>query len=66
MDKDKIIEIINNVKNKPNKDLLECEYILFNEYETTKQIIVELMNHMELIEEMHSKIVFEIENRKNL
>jgi hypothetical protein len=66
MDKDIIIEIVNNVKDKPNKDLLECEYVLFNEYETTKQIIVELMNHMELIEGMHSKIVFEIENRKNL
>ena len=52
MDKDKIIEIVNNVKDKPNKDLLECEYVLFNEYETTKQIIVELMNHMELIEGM--------------
>ena len=55
MEKNKIIEIINNIKDKPNKDLLECEFILFEEYEKTKEIVIELTKHMDTIEEMHSK-----------
>ena len=66
MEKNKIIEIINNIKDKPNKDLLECEFILFEEYEKTKEIVIELTKHMDTIEEMHSKIISEIEKRKNL
>jgi hypothetical protein len=65
MEKDKILEIINDVKNKSNKDLLECEEVLFNEYEKTKEIVIELTNHMDTIEEMHYKISTEIEKRKN-
>lgn len=66
MDKNKIIEIINDVKNKSNKDLLECEEVLFNEYEKTKEIVIELTKHMDTIEEMHFKISIEIEKRKNI
>jgi len=66
MDKNKIIEIINDVKNKSNKDLLECEEVLFNEYEKTKEIVIELTKHMDTIEEMHFKISTEIEKRKNI
>lgn len=66
MEKNRIIEIINDIKDKPNKDLLECEFILFEEYEKTKEIVIELTKHMDIIEEMHSKIISEIEKRKNL
>lgn len=66
MDRNKIIEIINDVKNKSNKDLLECEEVLFNEYEKTKEIVIELTKHMDTIEEMHYKISTEIEKRKNI
>lgn len=66
MEKNRIIEIINDIKDKPNKDLLECEFLLFEEYEKTKEIVIELTKHMDIIEEMHSKIISEIEKRKNL
>ena len=66
MDKDKIIEIINNIKDKSNKDLFECEHTLFEEYEKTKEVVIELTKHMDTIEEMHYKIVFEIEKRKTI
>jgi hypothetical protein len=66
MEKNRIIEIINDIKDKPNKDLLECEFVLFEEYEKTKEIVIELTKHMDIIEEMHSKIISEIEKRKNL
>lgn len=66
MEKNRIIEIINDIKDKPNKDLLECEFILFEEYEKTKEIVIELTKHMDIIEEMHYKIISEIEKRKDL
>jgi len=66
MDKNKIIEIINDVKNKSNKDLFECEEVLFSEYEKTKEIVIELTKHMDTIEDMHYKISTEIEKRKNI
>jgi hypothetical protein len=66
MEKKRIIEIIDDIKDKPNKDLLECEFVLFEEYEKTKEIVIELTKHMDTIEEMHSKIISEIEKRKNL
>jgi len=33
MDKNKILDIVNNVENKSNKELLEVESLLFDEYE---------------------------------
>jgi|LakMenE18May11ns_1017448.scaffolds.fasta_scaffold7359617_1 hypothetical protein len=64
MDKNKILDIVNNVENKSNKELLEVESLLFDEYEKTKQLAIELTKHMEAIEEIHGKVVEEIEKRK--
>lgn len=66
MENNTILEIIDNIKDRPNKDLLECEFILFEEYEKTKEIVIELTKHMDAIEEMHFKIISEIDKRKNL
>jgi hypothetical protein len=64
MDKEKIIDIANNSTDKSNKDLLDAELFLYEEYEKTKTIAVELTKHMEAIEELYNKIVSEIEKRK--
>jgi hypothetical protein len=66
MDKNKILNIVNDVENKSNKDLLDAENFLFDEYEKTKQLAIELTKHMEAIESVHGKIVEEIEKRKAL
>jgi|LauGreDrversion4_2_1035121.scaffolds.fasta_scaffold72240_2 hypothetical protein len=66
MDKNKVLDIVNNVSDKSNKDLLDSESFLFDEYEKTKQVIIGLTKHMEAIEELHAKIVDEIEKRKSL
>lgn len=66
MEKEKIIEIVENVENKSNKDLFDVESSLFDEYEKTKEIVVALTKHMEIIEDLHGKIVEEIEKRKAL
>lgn len=64
MEKEKLIDIIENAKNKSNKDLMDAESFLFEEHEKTKQLIIDLTRHMDGIEELHSKVIKEIENRK--
>jgi len=66
MDKEKILEIINEAENKSNKDLLEVMDVLFNEHENTKQLIIDLTRHLDLIEESYNKIEKEIEKRTKL
>ena len=64
MEKEKIIEIINDISNKPNKDLFDAEVFLYDEHEKTKELIISLTRHMDSIESMHKKVVKEIEKRK--
>ena len=39
MEKERIIEVINNVEDKSNKDLFEVINILYQEHEKTKKLI---------------------------
>jgi hypothetical protein len=64
MEKERLLDIIENVKDKSNKDLIDAEGFLFSEHEKTKELIIELTRHMDGVEELHSKIINEIENRK--
>lgn len=66
MDKNKIFEILNDLGNKPNKDLLEVMDLLYNEHENTKQLIIDLTRYLDQIEESYNKIEKEIEKRSNL
>jgi len=66
MEKEKLIDIIENVKDKSNKDLMDAESFLFEEHEKTKELIIELTRHMDGIEGLHSKLLKEIENRKTI
>lgn len=66
MEKDKFLDIINNLGDKSNKDLIDVETFLFEEYEKTKGMVINLTKHMEAIEELHAKIVDEIEKRKTV
>lgn len=63
MDKDKIIEVFKNVKDKSNKDLFEARDILSDEHEKTKNLIIELTRHMDAVEEYYEVINNEIGNR---
>ena len=66
MDKEKIIDIVKNVQDKSNKDLYSAEEFLYQEYEKTKSIVIDLTRHMDTIEDLRSKITKEIENRKSV
>lgn len=63
MDKNKILEILNDVENAVNKDLYTAKNALNDEYEKTKELIIDLTYHLETIENMYEKISKEISKR---
>ena len=63
MEKEKIIEIINDVENKSNKDLFIAINELNDEFDKTKQLIVDLTRHMESVELSYNRVNNEIEKR---
>lgn len=63
MDKKKIIEIVTDAENKSNTDLFNAEKVLYDEFEKTKSIIVELTHHLENVEESYLKVTNEIKKR---
>ncbi len=63
MDKNKVIEIVEDVTNKSNKDLFEVRDELIVEFEKTKDLIVDLTRHMDNIEEMYNIVNNEIGKR---
>jgi len=63
MDKEKIIDIIKNVKDKSNSDLFGARDILIDEHEKTKNLIIDLTRHLDSVEEYYETINNEIGNR---
>jgi len=63
MDKDKIVEIVKNVKDTPNKDLIESRDVLAAEFEKTKELIIKLTRHLEAVEQYYETINTEIGER---
>lgn len=63
MTKDEIIEIANDVENKSNKDLIQSLYLLSEEFEKTKTLIIDLTRHLDSIESIYNKINNEIKKR---
>jgi hypothetical protein len=63
MDKSKIIEISNNCENMPNKLLIEGRDFLIEEFEKTKEIIIDLTRHLESVEVLYDKINKELDKR---
>lgn len=63
MEKEKLFEIVQNVKDKSNKDLLESRDLLLEEFEKTKQLIIDLTRHLEAVSEHYEIINTEIGKR---
>lgn len=63
MDKNEIIEISNDVENRSNKDLVNSRDFLIEEFQKTKDIIIDLTRHLESIENLYDKINKELEKR---
>ncbi len=63
MDKEKIIDVVNDVKNKSNKDLFLAINELNDEFEKTKTLIIDLTRHLDSVEALFNEINDEIEKR---
>lgn len=64
MEVERLKNIVENVKDKPNKDLFDAEDFLFKQHEELKSRIIDLTNKLESIENLHQIVITEIENRK--
>jgi hypothetical protein len=64
MDKEKLIDIATDVKNKSNSDLFLAEKELFDEFEKTKTLIIDLTRHMESISDLYNNVNTEIGKRQ--
>lgn len=58
-----IISQINNLSNSPNSILLNNLDLLSNEFEITKNNIIQLTYHLDKIEELYNKTLKEYQNR---
>lgn len=63
MEKEKLIEVAEDAKNKSNKDLFVAVNELYSEHEKTKNLIIELTRHLESVETLYNKVNGEIEKR---
>ena len=63
MDVKQIEDIVKNVKDKPNKVLVESRSVLKSEFEKTKDLILELTRHIDAVQESYEIINEEIGNR---
>ena len=66
MDSNKLLEIANDVENKSNNDLLNVATQLHEEFETTKELIINLTRHLDGVESLYNKVNKEIEKRTRL
>jgi hypothetical protein len=63
MEKENLIEIAKDPKNKSNKDLFVVVNELYGEHEKTKNLIIDLTRHLESIEILYNNVNNEIEKR---
>lgn len=63
MEKNKIIEIATDVKNKSNKDLIKVSQELVTEFEKTKKLIIDLTRHLDSVEKLYNDVNSEIQKR---
>jgi hypothetical protein len=63
-DREKVINILSDLKNKSNKELIFAMDFLSSEFEQLKVSIVELTKHLDASEECYNRILKEYESRK--
>jgi hypothetical protein len=56
MDKEKLTDVAKDVENKSNKDLFDAVNLLYEEYEKTKELIIDLTKHLETVEFLYNKV----------
>ena len=63
MDSQLLIEVANNVESKSNNELLIVADELYEEFEKTKQLIIDLTRHLDSVEKLYTDVNSEIQKR---
>jgi hypothetical protein len=63
MEKEKVLEIIKDYKNRPNKDLVKAMDLLTQDFEFTKNKLVELSKHLDKVEHTYNTLLKEYNER---
>lgn len=63
MEKDKLIEVIKDIENKSNRDLNNTLNELTIEFEKTKDLIVSLTRHLDVVTELYENVSTELNRR---
>jgi len=61
--KEEVLEIIQDFKNRPNKDLIKAMDLITQDFEYTKNTLVILSKHLDKLEFTYNKILKEYNNR---
>ena len=62
---DELNEIISDLKNRGNNDLVKVMDFLNEDFEETKEMILNLTKHLDNTEELYNKVLNEHESRIN-
>lgn len=63
MEKEKILDIVENLQDKSNKDLFLTIEEINKEFDKTKEIIIDLTRHLDNLEKIYNEVNNEIGKR---
>ena len=63
MNNQKLIDVAKDYQNKSNKDLFDAVNLLYEEYEKTKELIIDLTKHLETVEILYNNVNDEVGKR---
>ena len=63
MGKERLLEIAENVEEKSNKDLFLVVNELYDEFQNTKNLIIDFTRHLDSVEVLYNRVNKEIEKR---
>ena len=55
--KEEVLEIIKDFKNRPNKDLIKAMDLIIQDFEYTKNTVINLTRHLDKLESTYNKIL---------
>jgi len=61
--KEEVLEIIKDFKNRPNKDLIKAMDLIIQDFEYTKNTVINLTKHLDKLESTYNKILKEYNDR---
>ncbi len=61
--KEEVLEIIKDFKNRPNKDLIKAMDLITQDFDYTKNTVINLTKHLDKLENTYNQILKEYNSR---